>query len=110
MNKIYNLSKISELSENDPDFIKAMVGTFLEEIPLDLDQLGMAVVKKDRAQVHEYAHKMKPTMDMFGLSALGDILVLEAWGKSQDLMDVNEYFIRVKDQVQVAVTQLQADF
>ncbi|PRP67025.1 Hpt domain-containing protein [Nonlabens agnitus] len=110
MSKLYDLSKIKELSENDPDFIKAMVDTFIEEIPEDLEQLAMGVVEDDRAAVHEYAHKMKPTVDMFGLSCLYDVLVLEAWGKSDDQMDINEHFMRVQEELQKTVTQLREDF
>jgi len=110
MSKIYDLSKIRELSDDDPDFIKAMVDTFVEEIPLDLDQLAIAVVQDNRSQVHEYAHKIKPTVDMFGLSCLYDVLILEAWGKSVDQMDINDHFMRVQEELQQAVDQLQADF
>ena len=110
MSKIYDLSKIRELSDDDPDFIKAMVDTFVEEIPLDLDQLAIAVVQDNRNQVHEYAHKIKPTVDMFGLSCLYDVLILEAWGKSVDQMDINDHFMRVQEELQQAVDQLQADF
>jgi len=110
MSKIYDLSKIRELSDNDTDFIKAMVDTFVEEIPMDLEQLAIAVVQDDRSQVHEYAHKIKPTVDMFGLACLYDVLVLEAWGKSNDQMDINDHFMRVQEELQKAVEQLQADF
>jgi len=110
MSKIYDLSKIRELSDDDSDFIKAMVDTFVEEIPLDLEQLAIGVVNDNRPQVHEYAHKIKPTVDMFGLNCLNDVLVLEAWGKSDDKMDITDYFMRVQEELQVAVVQLSADF
>jgi hypothetical protein len=37
-------------------------------------------------------------------------MVLEAWGKSEDQMDINEHFMRVQEELQKAVDQLQADF
>ncbi|WP_194851291.1 Hpt domain-containing protein [Nonlabens antarcticus] len=110
MSKLYDLIKIKELSEDDPDFIKAMVDTFIEEIPMDLEQLATAIVGDDRAMVFEYSHKIKPTVDMFGLSCLYDVLVLEAWGKSDDQMDIKEHFMRVQENLQNAVEQLKADF
>ncbi len=106
----YDLSKIVELSDNDQDFIKSMVDMFLEEIPKDLDYLATAVVEEDRAKTHEYAHKMKPSVDMFGLDCLSDILILEAWGKSNDPMDINEHFMRVHAQLERAMLQLKRDF
>ncbi|SCX91655.1 Hpt domain-containing protein [Nonlabens sp. Hel1_33_55] len=110
MSKLYNLSTIKELSEDDPEFIKAMVDTFIEEIPQDLEQLALGVVEDDREMVHEYAHKMKPTVEMFGLSCHYDVLVMEAWGKSDDQMDINEHFMRVQEDLQKTVTQLKEDF
>ena len=110
MSKLYNLSTIKELSEDDPEFIKAMVDTFIEEIPQDLEQLALGVVEDDREMVHEYAHKMKPTVEMFGLSCHYDVLVMEAWGKSDDQMDINEHFMRVQEDLQKTVIQLKEDF
>jgi hypothetical protein len=110
MIKAYDLATVRELSENDPEFIKAMVDVFIEEIPMDLDQLAVAVVEDNRAMVHEYAHKIKPTVEMFGLGCHYDVLVLEAWGKSDDQMDINEHFMRVQEELQKAVEQLKADF
>ena len=110
MSKVYELSKVRELSDDDPEFIKAMVAVFVEEIPMDLEQLAVAVVEGNRAMVHEYSHKIKPTVDMFGLSCLYDVLVLEAWGKSDDQMDINEHFMRVQEDLQKAVEQLKADY
>ncbi len=110
MSKVYELTKVRELSDDDPDFIKSMVDMFIQEIPMDLEQLGLGVVNDDRDLVHEYAHKIKPTVDMFGLDCHYDVLVLEAWGKSQDDMDITEHFMRVQQDLEKAVQQLQADF
>ncbi len=110
MSKAYNLIKVQELSDNDADFIKSMVDMFIHEIPMDLEQLGMAVIQEDRVMVHEYAHKIKPTADMFGLACHYDILMLEAWGKSQEEMEIAEHFMRVQQDLELAVEQLRADF
>jgi hypothetical protein len=110
MIKVYDLATIGDLSENDPEFIKAMVNTFIEEIPMDLEKLAMAVVQDNRSLLHEYAHKIKPTVEMFGLACHYDVLVLEAWGNSEDQMDINDHFMRVQEGLQKAVEQLKADF
>ena len=64
---LYNLEKIQELSDNDAGFIKAMVEIFITEMPRDLERLALALVEDDRTRVHEYAHKMKPSVDMLSL-------------------------------------------
>lgn len=108
--QLYNLEKIKELSDDDNDFIKAMVAIFITEIPRDLECLAMGVIEEDRTKVHEYAHKIKPSIDMFGLPCLSDILIMEAWGKSDDDMDIKEHFMRVNQELDMALIQLKRDF
>lgn len=107
---LYDLQKIIELSDNDPEFIKAMVDMFITEIPRDLEHLAVGVIEDDRTRVHEYAHKMKPSVDMFGLKCLADVLIIEAWGKSDDEMDIKEHFMRVNQELDMALIQLKRDF
>lgn len=108
--KQYNLAKVKALSEDDPEFIKAIVQAFIDEIPRDMELLTTAVTNGDRNSVHDYAHKMKPSIDMFGLPCLGDILMLEAWGKSNDPMDIRENLIRASMIVDKVIDQLKEDF
>lgn len=108
--RLYNLQKLIELSDNDADFIKDMVEMFITEIPKDLEHLAVAIIDDDRERVHEYAHKMKPSIDMFGLECLSDILIIEAWGKSKDEMDIKEHFMRVNQELDMALIQLKRDF
>ncbi len=108
--QLYDLQKIKELSDNDADFIKDMVDMFITEIPRDLEHLAVAVIEDDRTRVHDYAHKMKPSIDMFGLKCLNDILIMEAWGRSDDEMDIKEHFMRVNQELDMALIQLKRDF
>ncbi|PQJ32158.1 hypothetical protein BST92_09580 [Nonlabens arenilitoris] len=107
---LYDLQKLKELSDNDAGFIKDMVNMFITEIPKDLEHLAVAIIDDDRARVHEYAHKMKPSIDMFGLDCLSDILIIEAWGKSNDEMEIKEHFMRVNQELDMALIQLKRDF
>ena len=107
---LYDLQKLKELSDNDAGFIKDMVNMFITEIPKDLEHLAVAIIDYDRARVHEYAHKMKPSIDMFGLDCLSDILIIEAWGKSNDEMEIKEHFMRVNQELDMALIQLKRDF
>jgi HPt (histidine-containing phosphotransfer) domain-containing protein len=106
----YDLSKIVELSDNDQDFIKSMVAIFLEEMPKDLEHLTEAVIAGDKTKTYEYTHKMKPSVDMFGLSCLKDVLVIEAWGQSTTSTDINEHFVRLHAQLERSLLQLKRDF
>jgi len=107
---IYDLQKIKDLSDNDTDFIKEMVNVFVAEMPRDLERLSVALAEENRTRVHEFAHKMKPSLDLFGLGCLSDILIIEAWGKSNEEMNVKEHFMRVSHELDTVLVQLKRDF
>lgn len=78
----YNLSKVNELSDNDPDFARQIATLFLEEIPPEVKNIREGMKEKDHSRVYQAAHKIKPTLDLLGMDqAYEDILVIEAWTK-----------------------------
>ena len=48
MASFYSLDKVNDIADNDSDFIKVLVQTFLEEIPEDLEQLSSAVENNNK--------------------------------------------------------------
>lgn len=108
--KIYNLQQLFAIADNDQNFINSMIYTFLQEMPSYLEQLVTAIQENNREKTHSYAHKIKPSVDLFGLPCLSDVLMLEAWGKSDDPLVFNEYMVRVKNQLDTAMLQLKRDY
>lgn len=106
----YNLSQIKEISDNDPGFIKEMVDAFVKEMPFDLEHLALAVTEGDRENVLRYAHKMKPSLELFGLKAHQQALALEAWGKSDVQKDILEDFMKLHQELEETLIQLKRDF
>jgi HPt (histidine-containing phosphotransfer) domain-containing protein len=106
----YNLSQIIELSDNDSEFIKLMVATFITEMSSDLDALTVAVLKEDRANVHGYAQKMKPSLELFGLKGHHMALKLESSGESQKKKDIQEDFMYLHQELEETLIQLKRDF
>jgi HPt (histidine-containing phosphotransfer) domain-containing protein len=106
----YDLTQIIELSNNDPHFIKLMVETFLEEMPVDLDHLALAMEEEDRENVQRYAHKIRPSLEMFGLQGHHNALVLESWGKGEETKDVHKDFMFLYQELQETLIQLKRDF
>jgi len=76
---IYSLTKINELAGNDKAFVRELVKTFLEEIPLDIDNLKNAVSNNNPPMAYQYAHKMKPSFQLFEVDVLRQIKSLESW-------------------------------
>ncbi|MCV6628727.1 MAG: Hpt domain-containing protein [Flavobacteriaceae bacterium] len=109
---IYNLDKINELSGGDQDFLVSVISTFLEEIPSDLEVLKNAVTAQDFTQIYQFAHKIKPNVDLLGMeTARANALEIETLGKTtQDINKINQIFPALEKDVEQAVVELKAAF
>lgn len=111
MEQHYKLFRIRELADNDEDFIKTLAMTFLEEIPEDLEHLKNAVNNKHYLITYQVAHKMKPTIDLFELGVLKDLIEVQDWGKlEQRDKDISEKLNTVVIAVGNAVNEIKTDF
>ena len=107
----YNLDSVREMAGGDEDFVKVVVQTFLEEIPPDLEAMNQAIAEDNPSQAYQYAHKMKPNLQMFGLGLMPQIKILEDWSKSgMDRTEVEEAAKIITSRYQLAETDLKKDF
>lgn len=111
MEKYYKLKRVRELADNDEDFIKSLVTVFLEEVPEDIKLLKKAVTDKDYYQAYQTAHKLKPTIDLFELGVLEEIIEVQDWGKFEKKdQDITKKFNKVLRVVDKTITELKQDF
>lgn len=107
----YNLEGIEEMAGGDEDFMKVVVQTFLEEIPQDVVSMNEAISNGNASLAYQYAHKMKPNLQLFGLDLMDHILVIEAWGKNgKSATDVPLAASAITKKVNVASAALKRDF
>jgi HPt (histidine-containing phosphotransfer) domain-containing protein len=108
----YNLSKVYELSDNDPEFVLQIISLFVSEVPEDMSQIELGIENKDHKLAYSYAHKIKPTLDLLGMTnAHQEILEVEAWTKREGKRkEINETFESVKNQVEKAIKEIKKDF
>ena len=108
----YNLAKVYALSENDDDFVMAIVTLFVEEVPVDLLQVKEGVNGKNYEQAYSYAHKIKPSLDLMGMKeAFEEVLQIELWGKSQGKRkEIIEVYKSLENQIEKAVKEVKKDF
>ena len=64
-----DFSYLSEFSGGDEGFIIEMIETFLIETPTALEQIKTAFADNNFSNLHDHAHRMKPTLMMMGMSA-----------------------------------------
>ena len=74
MGKSYSLKQLEELSGGNKDFISEIVNVFISDIPLQLNELEKALREKNFADLSKIAHKLKPSIDLFDVSALKEAI------------------------------------
>ena len=107
----YKLDRIREMADNDEDFVVAIAGAFIEEVPEDAERLRIAVPNKDYQEVYQAAHKMKPTIDLFELGVLDKLIEVQDWGKlEQTDKNVDAQLQIVLNAVENAANEIKSDF
>lgn len=108
----YNLSKVYALSDNDPEFVLQIITLFVTEVPQDLKQIEIGIKEKDHKQAYAFAHKIKPTLDLLGMTmAYEEILQVEVWTKAEGKKkEIEATFKSIQDQVEKAIKEIKKDF
>ena len=108
----YNLAKVYALSDNDTEFVMQIVTLFVTEVPEDLKQIDLGIKTKDYKLAYSYAHKIKPSLDLIGMTvAHQEILEVEAWGKREGKRkEILDTFESVQSQIDKAVKEIKKDF
>ncbi|WP_395044187.1 Hpt domain-containing protein [Flavobacterium sp.] len=108
----YNLSKVYALSDNDSEFVTQIISLFVTEVPQDLKQIELGIKTKDHKLAYAYAHKIKPTLDLLGLTmAHEEILQVEAWTRAEGKRkEIDATFESIEDQVEKAIKEIKKDF
>ena len=111
MSNYYDLTDVKEMAGGDEDFLKVIVETFLEEIPPDVRSMIEAIDNGNPSLAYQYAHKMKPNLQLFGLDLMEYVLTIEAWSKGNAKeADVKTAGERIETKVNLAQHQLKKDF
>lgn len=110
MEQHYKLHRVKELADNDQEFIAVLAATFLEEVPEDAERLKNAVALNDHYTAYQAAHKMKPTIDLFELGVLADLIEVQDWGKFEQSHDINSKLDIVLEAVERASAEIKSDF
>lgn len=104
MGKNYSIESLKVISGDDEDFMKVLAQTFLEEIPPDLASLEEAIINDNKELAYQFAHKMKPNLEMFGIDLAKQITGIESWTKTSKGVDT------IMPHIDLAVTTLHLVF
>lgn len=108
----YNLSRVYEISDNDPDFVSQIVQLFINEVPSEFKLLKKAVEEKEFTHAYQHAHKIKPTLEMLGMIlAHEEIMVVEHWCKnSGKRKEIKGVIKNLQTYIDAASKELKKDF
>lgn len=70
ISKQYDLTYLKNMSGNNEEFIKEMLQTFVQSIPVSLKEMENALNLSDFVQVARIAHQIKPSMTLLGIDHL----------------------------------------
>lgn len=111
MEENYKLYRVRELADGDEDFVETIAAAFLEEVPEDAERLRKAVMEADYFTAYQAAHKMKPTVDLFEMGVLDDLITVQDWGKFEKVdEDISGPLKIVLDAVEKASEEIKRDF
>lgn len=111
METSYKLYRIREMAEGDEDFVKELTVAFLQEIPEDLLYLKEAVSQVDFQQIKHFAHKMKPTLDLFETGLLENIIKLEKLSEAkQEEDEIRTVFLKISTRLEQVIDEMKKDF
>jgi HPt (histidine-containing phosphotransfer) domain-containing protein len=71
---ICDLNYLSEMLGARKPLIKGIMDTFLEQIPVELSSMDEAVAIGDYQSVKRYAHSMKSSVSILGITILSPVL------------------------------------
>lgn len=108
----YNLAKVYALSENDQEFVLQIVTLFVSEVPADLVNVKDGINDKDYKKAYASAHKIKPTLDLLGMTvAFDEILCIENWTKTEGKRrEIKETYKALEGRIEKAVKEIKKDF
>ena len=111
MDKHYSIESLKEMMGDDQDFLKVVAQTFLIEIPADLSAMGEAIANDNKELAYQFAHKMKPNLEMFGLNLSKDIGAIESWTRGAKNNDgVMANFNTINTTLKAVFVELKTDF
>lgn len=108
----YNLAKVHAISENDTEFVIQILKLFVCEVPNDLLQMKAAIKKKNHQDAYQFAHKLKPSLDLLGMTiAFEENVCIENWAKEKGKKkEIKDTYKSLEHHIGKAVKEIKKDF
>jgi HPt (histidine-containing phosphotransfer) domain-containing protein len=109
---VYKLDKLIEYIGTDEEVIKNMIGIFLTTTPDLLSQVLAGLQSENYDEIAKNVHKLKPTLDIFGIDSLHDpIRSIENYAKQKkNIQKIAELIALLEKTLEKVIFELKKDF
>lgn len=109
--KLYDLSKLKQMSRGNEAFVQKMIHIFTDSIPKSIEEIQAAFEKNDWDTLRKVAHRIKPSIDNMGIiGTKDDIRILEKYSlENGSLEDLKDLVKRVSDNLLKVVEELEGN-
>ncbi|UOB16977.1 Hpt domain-containing protein [Abyssalbus ytuae] len=108
----YTLDKVKELADGDEDFVKSVIGVFIQEVPQDVKKLKESIEEQDFLKIYQSAHKIKSNVDLFGMDEAKELILkteAEAQG-NKCIFQVESYFSQLEEIINLTIIELEVKY
>lgn len=104
-----DLTYLKQVSNNNEDFIREMIVTFLDSMPKSVEEIDSHTTNKDWEALARAVHKIKPSLAMMGLKQTKDLAVdIETIAKTKKgTKTIPEKVSQLKLQLNLALEELR---
>tara|TARA_R110002050_G_scaffold204327_1_gene339562 strand:+ start:50928 stop:51278 length:351 start_codon:yes stop_codon:yes gene_type:complete len=106
-NELYDLSILSEMVYDDKDFMKELVGTFIEFAPIDAAELKEFADSQNWDETAKKAHKLKSSIRTIGVTSLTD-LILEIEEDAKNERNLESILLKIATFLDILVRVLES--
>jgi CheY-like chemotaxis protein len=108
---MYDLGNILKFSRGNQEFIKKMIVMFIEQSPVALHNIKIALEGNDMEAVKKIAHKVKPTFDNFcNVSLMQNIRIVESLASQKAAAeDFNNYILQMEEVLEEVIQGLKKE-
>ncbi len=109
--KICNLHYLSEMMGGRKQVIKEIMDAFLKQIPEELQSMNTAITERDYATVKNFAHTMKSSVSIMGISVLTPVLqeMEDLSARATDIKKIEELNLRLTALCTKAIEEVETE-
>jgi HPt (histidine-containing phosphotransfer) domain-containing protein len=99
MDSVIDLPALLERFDGDKDILQEVVKLFIDDCPKLMDEVRIAVARKDPAAVDRTAHTLKGSASNFSASAAAAAMKLERMGRAGSLDGAEQAFAALEQEI-----------